>query len=206
MRQLLSLTSYRLGTTLKSERKNLIGATLLAASLFATVQATRSPAGTDPSPSADADLAATEVSTAAIDRFWVVYRRNHYNSIPEVQRELETALQRDPNNPTLYALLGATHFWHIGEAGRDPNPHDPALQQDMPAAAGLFQSALNLDYYTLHPLGYINDDHLPGYFGITTVHTGQLAGNPTIIARGNAILDFAAYQFPEFNNFNRWAA
>jgi hypothetical protein len=26
------------------------------------------------------------------------------------------------------------------------------------------------------------------------------------MAKGDQILDFAAYQFPEFNNFNRWAA
>ena len=57
-----------------------------------------------------------------------------------------------------------------------------------------------------HLLGYINDDHLPGYLGITTVHLGQIRSDPALIAKGDQILDFAAYQFPEFNNFNRWAA
>ncbi len=59
-----------------------------------------------------------ESSNAAIKRFWTVYHGNDFDSIPEVQRELQTALQRDPNNATLYALLGATHFWHIGEYTR----------------------------------------------------------------------------------------
>jgi hypothetical protein len=27
-----------------------------------------------------------------------------------------------------------------------------------------------------------------------------------LIAKGDEILDFAVYEFPEFNNFNRWAA
>jgi hypothetical protein len=65
---------------------------------------------------------------------------------------------------------------------------------------------LQLDYYTKHPIGYIYDDHLPGYLGITTVHLGQLANNNALIAQGDQMLDFAVYQFPEFNNFNRWAA
>jgi hypothetical protein len=147
-------------------------------------------------------------SEAAIEKFWAVYHGNDYDAIPEVQDELQRAIRLDPNNPTLYALLGATHFWHVGELTRDPNwkAHQNVLAQDMPAAAGLFQKALDLDYYRPHPIGYINDDHLPGYLGITTVHTGQEYHDPTLIAKGDGILDFAAYQFPEFNNFNRWAA
>jgi len=148
------------------------------------------------------------VSRAAIENFWTIYHGNDYPGIPEAQRELETAIQSDPNNPTLYALLGATHFWHVGEMTRDPNAlaDKQIFAQDMPTAAALFQKALDLDYYTQHPIGYINDDHLPGYLGITTVHTGQEYQDQSLIAKGNGILDFAVYQFPEFNNFNRWAA
>src|SRR6516162_11161669 len=135
------------------------------------------------------------VSRAAIENFWTIYHGNDYPGIPEAQRELETAIQSDPNNPTLYALLGATHFWHVGEMTRDPNAlaDKQIFAQDMPTAAALFQKALDLDYYTQHRIGYINDDHLPGYLGITTVHTGQLSGNPNLIAKGDQILDFAAY-------------
>jgi hypothetical protein len=119
---------------------------------------------------------------------------------------LEAALQNDQNNPTLYALLGAAHFWHIGEAARDANPQDPSLAQDMPDAVTNFGKAVDLDYYTKHFIGYINDDHLPGYLGITTVHLGQFTNDPDLIAKGDETLDFAVYEFPEFNNFNRWAA
>jgi len=104
------------------------------------------------------------VSRAAIENFWTIYHGNDYPGIPEAQRELETAIQSDPNNPTLYALLGATHFWHVGEMTRDPN----AL-----ADKQIF---------------------------------GQEYQDQSLIAKGNGILDFAVYQFPEFNNFNRWAA
>jgi hypothetical protein len=76
----------------------------------------------------------------------------------------------------------------------------------MPEAAADFDKALDLDYYTRHLIGYINDDHLPGYLGITTVHLGQITSDPDLIAKWDQMLDFAAYQFPEFNNFNRWAA
>jgi hypothetical protein len=143
---------------------------------------------------------------AAIDRFWAVYHGNDYAAIPQVQQQLEAAIQNDANNPTLHALLGATRFWHVGEATRDPIPNDPVLAQDMPDAVNSFGKALQLDYYTQHPIGYINDDHLPGYLGITTVHLGQQNNDPNVIAQGDQILDFAAYEFPEFNNFNRWAA
>jgi hypothetical protein len=144
--------------------------------------------------------------SAAIERFWAAYHGNNYAAIPEVEEELEDAIENDPNNPTLQALLGAAHFWHIGEASRDPNRQDPALERDMPEAVTDFGKALDLDYYTLHLIGYINDDHLPGYMGITTVHLGQMTSDPDLIANGDQMLDFAAYQFPEFNNFNRWAA
>jgi hypothetical protein len=33
-----------------------------------------------------------------------------------------------------------------------------------------------------------------------------MSNDTSVIARGDQLLDFAAYQFPEFNNFNRWAA
>jgi hypothetical protein len=155
----------------------------------------------------DSDNGQSEgTSRTAIENFWAVYHGNDYNAIPRVQQELQRAIQNDPNNPTLYALLGATHFWHIGEAARDANQHDPALAQDMPAAVSFFGKALKLDYYGKHLIGYINDDHLPGYLGITTVHLGQMTNDPAVIAKGDQTLDFAAYEFPEFNNFNRWAA
>ena len=153
-----------------------------------------------------ADEGVENASRAAIGHFWDVYHGNAYDQIPQVQAELQRAIENDPNNPTLYALLGAAHFWHIGEAARDPNPRDPALGQDMPEAVDNFGKALSLDYYTKHFIGYINDDHLPGYLGITTVHLGQMTNDPGLIAKGDQTLDFAAYQFPEFNNFNRWAA
>jgi hypothetical protein len=148
------------------------------------------------------------ISEAAIETFWKVYHGNDYDAIPQVQKELERAIQLDPDNPTLYALLGATHFWHVGEWTRDPDPKagENVLPQDMPTAASLFQKAQDLDYYSQHPIGYISDDHLSGYLGITTVHVGQQYGDPSLIAKGDKLLDFSVYQFPEFNNFNRWAA
>jgi hypothetical protein len=149
---------------------------------------------------------ARNAGTAAIERFWAIYHGNDYDSISGVQAQLEAALQLDPNNSTLYALLGATHFWHIGEYMRDPKPDQNVLQQDMPAAAQLFQKALDLDYYGRHLIGYVNDDHLPGYLGITTFHAGQMSNDPNLMAKGDQLLDYAVYQFPEFNNFNRWAA
>jgi len=145
-------------------------------------------------------------SKAAIERFWSVYHGNQYSAIPQVQAQLQTAIQRDPDNSTLYALLGATYFWHYGEYTRDTNLNLGVLQQDLPNAVNFFGKALELDYYGKHLIGYINDDHLPGYLGITTVHLGQQNKDPDLIAKGDQMLDFSAYQFPEFNNFNRWAA
>jgi len=153
----------------------------------------------------DADDVRDE-SRAAINHFWAAYHGNNYAAIPEVQAKLQRALESDSENPTLYALLGAAHFWHIGEALRDPNQEDPVLAQDMPEAVANFSKALDLDYYGKHYIGYINDDHLPGYLGITTVHLGQMTNDPDLVAKGDQILDFAVYEFPEFNSFNRWAA
>ena len=145
-------------------------------------------------------------SIAAIRQFWKVYHGNQYDQIPQVQQQLQNAIDRDPENSALYALLGATHFWHYGEYTRDSNPNLAVLQQDLPNAVDLFGKALDLDYYGKHLIGYVNDDHLPGYLGITTVHLGQQNSDLSTIQNGDEILDMAAYQFPEFNNFNRWAA
>lgn len=185
----------------------IVAVALMATALFCFISVARSFGRGGQAASAH-DEHSAGISEGAIERFWRVYHGNEYDAIPEVQSELERAIRLDPNNPTLYALLGATHFWHVGELTRDPNwkADQNVLAQDMPTAAGLFQKALDLDYYRQHPIGYINDDHLPGYLGITTVHTGQQFQNPNLIAKGDRVLDFAAYQFPEFNNFNRWAA
>lgn len=80
------------------------------------------------------------------------------------------------------------------------------LQQDLPTAVQLFQKALDLDYNAQHPIGYVYNDHLPGFLGVTTVHVGQRTGDPSLLAKGDQMLDYSVYQFPEFNNFNRWAA
>jgi hypothetical protein len=100
------------------------------------------------------------ISRVAIEKFWTIYHGNDYAAIPDVQKWLKTAIQFDPDNPTLYALLGATHFWHVGEFTRDAKPQPSVLAHDMPTAKALFQKALDLDYYSSHPIGYINDDHL----------------------------------------------
>jgi hypothetical protein len=179
----------------------------LGIALFCSVVGVRRSLGDDDgAPAIAEDGHNARISVAAIERFWAIYHGNDYDDIPAAQAELERALRHDPNNPTLYALLGATHFWHVGEYTRDPKPNRSVLQQDMPTAASLFQKAYDLDYYGHHLIGYINDDHLPGYWGITTVHTGQEFRDPGLIAKGDQILDYSVYQFPEFNNFNRWAA
>jgi hypothetical protein len=155
--------------------------------------------------SAGAHRGTWEGSTAAIEQFWTTFHGNDYDSIPAVQAALQAALARDPENVTLTALLGATHFWHVGESTRDPRPDLNVLQQDMPIAVQLFQKALNLDYGP-QPIGHEYNDHLPGFLGVTTVHLGHKLGDPALIAKGDQLLDYSVYQFPEFNNFNRWAA
>lgn len=154
---------------------------------------------------AEAGVESEQGKAAAIERFWSIFHGNDYDAISAVQAELQAALERNPKDVTLTALLGATHFWHAGEYTRDPKPDLTVLQQDMPTAVELFQKALNLDYGQ-HPIGYEYNDHLPGFLGVTTVHLGQRTNNAALIAEGDRLLDYSVYQFPEFNNFNRWAA
>ena len=59
---------------------------------------------------------------------------------------------------------------------RDPNPDLNVLLQDLPTAVQAFQKAMDLDY-SPHPVGYVYNDHLPGFLGVTTVHVGQGAGD-----------------------------
>ena len=91
-----------------------------------------------------------DAGKAAIERFWSVYHGNQYSAIPQVQAQLQNAIQRNPDNSTLYALLGATYFWHYGEYTRDTKLNLAVLQQDLPNAISYFGKALELDYYGKH--------------------------------------------------------
>jgi hypothetical protein len=155
------------------------------------------------------DAAASDpdaVAREAVLAFWDVYHGNDYGAIADTQATLRAALEQNPDSATLHALLGATHFWHVSEAGRDPQPDPAVLSQDLPTAVELFQRAVDLDTGGGHLPGHVNDDHLLGYTGVTTVHLGRAAGDADLVAAGKELLDVAVYQFPEFNNFNLWAA
>ena len=147
-------------------------------------------------------------SKAAIERFWSIYHGNQYNAIPQVQAQLQGAIQHDPDNSTLYALLGATYFWHYGEYTRDTNLNLAVLQQDLPNAVSFFGKALDTRLlrqtpdriYQRRPPTRIPGNH----------HRASQASKTRTIRissqKATRCSIFAAYQFPEFNNFNRWAA
>jgi tetratricopeptide (TPR) repeat protein len=139
----------------------------------------------------------TATQNAAVDMFWRALHNNDYAHIGDAQAALRAAIDQNPNSAELYALVGATHWWHAGEASRDSRPDPNVLSTDLPTALQLLQRAAQLDP---------NEDHYPGFIGTTTVHIGRAAGDPNMIAQGDQMLEYAVYQFPEFNNFNRWAA
>ena len=88
--------------------QHIVAATVVVAALFTLIGVGHT-SGADGGQSAPAQAdSSNSVSRVAIERFWTIYHGNDYDAIPEVQKELETAIQCDPNNPTLYALLGAT--------------------------------------------------------------------------------------------------
>jgi hypothetical protein len=124
--------------------QHIVAARVVSAALFILIGVGHtSGANGGQSAPAQADQS-NNISRAAIERFWTVYHGNDYDAIPEVQKELEMAIQTDPNNPTLYALLGATHFWHIGEPSRDPNQQADLkiFAQGMPTAAACSKKRL----------------------------------------------------------------
>jgi hypothetical protein len=152
------------------------------------------PGDGDPNSKCSRAAAARE---AAIETFWRVLHDNDYEHIAEAQAALQRGLEENPNDGTLHALLAATHWWHVGEAKRDPNPDPQVLAGDLPTALQLVQRASQLD---------TDDDHLPGFTGTLMVHLGQFTKDSSLVANGDRMLDYSVYQFPEFNNFNRWAA
>src|SRR5580700_10638918 len=129
-----------------AKARAMLAVALLATALFLFIGVTHSSGNNGGRAALSQDDRATGTSRAAIEKFWTVYHGNDYDAIPEVQDELEHAIRLDPNHPTLYALLGATHFWHVGELTRDPNAQadQQILAQDIPTAAALFQKALDL--------------------------------------------------------------
>jgi hypothetical protein len=137
------------------------------------------------------------VAKAAIARFWKIYGDNDYPHIVDAQAALQAAILVNPDSGELKAFLAATHWWHVSEFHRDPAPDPAILQQDLPRALQLVQAAA-----VLAP----DDDHLPGFAGVLSVHVGRRAGVPDLVASGERTLDYAVYQFVEFNSFNRWAA
>jgi hypothetical protein len=149
-------------------------------------------------PASDDAGTAAAVARAASDKFWNTYWGNDFVHIADVQSALQSAIDQNPTDGELYALLGATHWWHASEApARDPHPDMNVLSQDLPTALQLVTKASQLAP---------DDDHLPGFVGTITVHLGRFSGDDGLVAQGDQMLDYAVYQFPEFNGFNRWAA
>jgi hypothetical protein len=108
------------GSSVLKTRPALVGVTLIAAAFFCFIGVGHiSGTGSERAALTQGDHG-TGISRAAIEKFWTIYHGNDYAAIPEVQDQLDRAIQSDPNNPTLYALQGATHFWHVGESLRDP--------------------------------------------------------------------------------------
>jgi len=145
----------------------------------------------------DAGIDPTVTAQAAIDLFWSAYHGNEYGRIAEVQDVLRAAIDLNPEDGALVAYLAASHWWHVSEFTRDPQADPSVLQQDMPTAVELMTRAAELAP---------DDDHLPGFIGVTSVHLGRMIGDADLVVAGDAALDYSVYLFPEFNNFNRWAA
>jgi len=148
-------------------------------------------------PKAGSDQADSRYGRSAIADFWYVYHHNDYAQIPAVEAELEDAIAEEPGDGTPVAYLAAAHWWHVSEHDRDPTLSRDVLVGDFISAVDLFGQAT-----TLSP----DDDHLPGFLGVTMVHLGVAANRPDLVAQGDQIIDEAVARYPEFNNFNRWAA
>src|SRR5258708_13114238 len=113
--------SFFQGSSSFSARPALVAATLIAAALFCFIGVGQSSGSGGERAVPAQDDHGTGISRAAIEKFWTIYHGNDYAAIPEAQDELQKAIQSDPNNPTLYALLGPTHFCHVPEFTRNPN-------------------------------------------------------------------------------------
>jgi hypothetical protein len=155
------------------------------------------PVGTTPDGSSQSCGPAAAARAAAIETFWRVFHDNDYTHIEDAQAALQRGLAANPDDGTLHALLAATHWWHVGESARDPSPDPQVLSRDLPTALQLVEEAVKLDP---------DDDHLPGFAGTLMVHLGRFAQDAILVANGDRTLAYSVYQFPEFNNFNRWAA
>src|SRR5215468_3004718 len=152
----------------------------------------------DAKPSPDAGDQAVIIGKTATDAFWNTYWANDYANIANVQSALRAALNENPRDATLTALLAATHWWHVSEAAaRERHPDQAVLNSDLPTALQLMQQAAQLDP---------DEDHYPGFIGVLMVHIGRRTNDPNLDAQGDQMLDEAVYRFPQFNGFNSWAA
>jgi pterin-4a-carbinolamine dehydratase len=137
------------------------------------------------------------LAKSASDKFWNVYWSNDYGHIGDVESALEAAIAQKPDEADLYGLLAAAHWWHVSESRRDPHPDQNVLVKDLPTAVALMQQAAQLDP---------DEDHYPGFIGVTTVHVGVFTHDANLVSQGDRLLLDAVYRFPEFNGFNAWAA
>src|ERR1700693_952442 len=97
----------RAASTLGAARSVLVCAFVAATTLCAAVGVRAYSGGSQDKPSPGV---APDASDAAIEAFWRAYHGNDYREIAQVEGQLGNAIQNDPNNPTLHALLGAAHF------------------------------------------------------------------------------------------------
>jgi hypothetical protein len=152
----------------------------------------------DASSSPDAGDSAASSAKTASDAFWNTYWANDYAGIPAVQSALQAALNENPRDANLTALLAATHWWHVSEAAaREKHPDPTVLNGDLPTALQLMNQAAQLDP---------DEDHYPGFIGVLLVHIGRRTNDQNLVTQGDEMLANAVYRFPEFNGFNTWAA
>jgi len=151
----------------------------------------------DPNSSPDGGGQAAIGGKAATDAFWNTYWANDYANIANVQTALRAALNENPRDARLTALLAATHWWHVSEAAaRERHPDQAVLNSDLPTALQLMQQAAQLES---------DEDHYPGFIGVLMVHLGRRINDQNLVAQGDQVLANAVYRFPEFNGFNTWA-
>jgi len=133
----------------------------------------------------------------AVQAFWDAFHDDDYERLPALITALEEARAATPGDFDLEFIAAHAQLWQIAEASRNPSSTDAATLEGVMNAVDGFERA-----EALRP----DDARIPCWRGLLQLQTGRLFGDATLIEAGQAGLDRAVEEFPEFGWFCRFYA
>jgi len=130
-------------------------------------------------------------SKEANSYFWDNFHAGNYDSISQIIKKLNIALNENPNDLVSTEHLGFVHIWALSERQRLSSP-DPSIAENLHLARQYFEKACKMDE---------TDPRILGFFADMLLDEGFRLNNTKEQTEGLVTGLKAVKQWPQFNKF-----